>query len=207
MTQTRKYLFDNLKDGDLLSFHFKSWKYIAGVFIGGVTGKTGNDLKVPGLGHIGIVTNVRRINNLVFFSFCEYIVSSGKTVNNYSIIKNKDAEYLLDNHFQRKDIDIYYTEIKTTLNETELTAVNNFWQDKESYSIVEAILSPNWAERILKFVGIKKKSKSNNFCSGGVYDCLKLAGREFDLEKENGAPTPVELINNNIFDKTTKICL
>ena len=51
--QNRRYLFDNLKDGDLIGFHFKSWKYIAGVFIGGVTGKTGNDLKIPGLGHIG----------------------------------------------------------------------------------------------------------------------------------------------------------
>lgn len=176
-----------------------------GVFIGGVTGKTGNDLKVPGLGHIGIVTNVKRSQNIVFFSFCEYLVSSGKTVNNYSIIKDKDAEYLIDSHFQRKDVDFYYTEIKTGLNSKELATVNKFWQDKESYSVVEAIISPNWAERILKFVGIKKKSKSNNFCSGGIYDCLKLAGRKFD--KENGAPTPVELINNNIFEKTTKICL
>lgn len=203
--QNRKYLFDNLKDGDLIGFHFKSWKYIAGVFIGGVTGKTGNDLKVPGLGHIGIVTNVKRSQNIVFFSFCEYLVSSGKTVNTYSIIKDKDAEYLLDSHFQRKNVDFYYTEIKTGLNCKELAIVNKFWQDKESYSVIEAMLSPNWAERILKFVGFKKKSKSNNFCSGGIYDCLKLAGRKFD--KENGAPTPVELINNNIFEKTTKICL
>jgi hypothetical protein len=203
--QSRKYLFDNLKDGDLIGFHFKSWKYIAGVFIGGVTGKTGNDLKVPGLGHIGIVTNVKRSQNIVFFSFCEYLVSSGKTVNNYSIIKDKDAEYLLDSHFQRKDVDFYYTEIKTGLNSKELAIVNKFWQDKENYSIVEAMLSPNWAERILKFVGIKKKNKTNDFCSGGIYDCLKLAGRKFD--KANGAPTPVELINNNIFEKTTKICL
>ena len=203
--QSRKYLFDNLKDGDLIGFHFKSWKYIAGVFIGGVTGKTGNDLKVPGLGHIGIVTNVKRSQNIVFFSFCEYLVSTGKTVNNYSIIKDKDAEYLLDSHFQRKDVDFYYTEIKTGLNSKELAIVNKFWQDKENYSIVEAMLSPNWAERILKFVGIKKKNKTNDFCSGGIYDCLKLAGRKFD--KANGAPTPVELINNNIFEKTTKICL
>ena len=203
--KNKKYLFDNLKDGDLISFHFKSLKYLAGVFIGKVTGKTGNDLKVPGLGHIGIVTNVKRTQNIVFFSFCEYLMSSGKTINNYSIIKDKDAEYLLDSHFQRKDVDFYYTEIKTALNSKELAIVNKFWNDKESYSVVEAIISPNWAERILKFVGIKKKSKSNNFCSGGIYDCLKLAGRKFD--KENGAPTPVELINNNIFNKTNKICL
>lgn len=203
--QNRKYLFDNLKDGDLIGFHFKSLKYIMGAFIGGVTGKTGNDLKVPGLGHIGIVTNVKRSQNIVFFSFCEYLVSSGKTVNNYSIIKDKDAEYLIDSHFQRKNVDFYYTEIKTELNCKELAIVNKFWQDKESYSVIEAMLSPNWAERILKFVGIKNKTKSNNFCSGGIYDCLKLAGRKFD--KKNGAPTPVELINNNIFEKTTKICL
>jgi len=175
------------------------------VFIGGVTGKTGNDLKVPGLGHIGIVTNVKRTQNIVFFSFCEYLVSSGKTVNNYSIIKDKDAEYLLDSHFQRKNVDFYYTEIKTELNEKELEIVNSYWKIKEDYSIVGAILSPNWAERILKFVGIKKSNKENNFCSGGIYDCLKLAGRSF--EKQNDAPTPVELINNKIFNKTTKICL
>lgn len=203
--QNKKYLFDNLKDGDLISFHFKSLKYLAGVCIGKVTGKTGNDLKVPGLGHIGLVANVKRSENIVFFSFYEYVVSGGKTVNNYSIIKDKDAVYLLDSHFQRKNVDFYYTEIKIELNCKELAIVNKFWQDKESYSFIKAILSPNWAERILKFVGIKKKTKSNNFCSGGIYDCLKLAGRKFD--KANGAPTPVELINNNIFDKTNKICL
>jgi hypothetical protein len=203
--QSRKYLFDNLKDGDLIGFHFKSWKYIIGVFIGGVTGKTGNNLKVPGLGHIGIVTNVKRTQNIVFFSFCEYLLSSGKTITNYSIIRDKDGDYLIDSHFQRKNVDIYYTQIKTELNEQELEIINSYWQVKEDYSIVEAILSPNWAERILKFVGIKKSNKDNNFCSGGIYDCLKLTGRKFD--KKNGAPTPVELINNNIFEKTTKICL
>lgn len=203
--QNRKYFFDNLKDGDLIGFHFKSWKYLAGVFIGKVTGKTGNDLKVPGLGHIGIVTNIKRTDNIVFFSFCEYIVSSGKTITNYSIIKDKDGDYLLDSHFQRKKVDIYYTEIKTELNPEELNLVNKYWQDKKAYSLIEAALSPNWAERILKFVGIKKDNKENNFCSGGVYDCLKLAGRTFD--KQNDAPTPIELINNDIFNKTNKLCL
>lgn len=200
-----KYLFDNLKDGDLIGFHFKSFKYIAGVFIGKVTGKTGNDLKVPGLGHIGMIANVKRAENIVFFSFCEYLVSSGKTITNYSIIRDKDGFYLIDSHFKRKNVDIYYTEIKKALTEQELDIVNCFWKDQKEYSIVEAMLSPNWAERILKFVGIKKSNKDNNFCSGGVYDCLKLAGRKFD--KKNDAPTPVELINNNIFAKTTKICL
>jgi hypothetical protein len=202
--QNRKYLFDNLKDGDLIGFHFKSLKYLAGVFIGKVTGKTGNDLKVPGLGHIGLVANVKRSENIVFFSFCEYKVSSGKTITNYSIIRDKDGDYLIDSYFKRKNVDIYHAQIKTELNEQELEIVNSYWKVKEDYSIVEAILSPNWAERILKFVGIKKSNKENNFCSGGIYDCLKLSGRSFD--KKNDAPTPVELINNNIFNKTNKIC-
>jgi len=201
----RQYIFDNLKDGDLIGFHFKSWQYIAGVFIGKVTGKTGNDLKIPGLGHIGLVINVERIENIVFFSFCEYLVSGGKTITNYSIIKDKDGDYLIDSHFQRKKVDIYYTDIKKELSAEELKIVNKYWKNKNKYSLVEAMLSPNWAERILKFVGIKKSNKDNNFCSGGIYDCLKLAGREFD--KKNDAPTPVELINNNIFNNTIKICL
>jgi len=201
----KKYLFDNLKDGDLIGFHFKSWKYLAGVFIGKVTGKTGNDLKIPGLGHIGIITDVIRTANVIFFSFCEYTTQEGKLTTTYSIIKDKDGDYLLDSHFQRKNVDIYYTEIKTVLNEKELNIVNKYWQDKQAYSLIEAALSPNWVERILKFVGIKKDNKENNFCSGGVYDCLKLAGRKFD--KQNDAPTPIELINNDIFNKTNKICL
>jgi hypothetical protein len=112
---------------------------------------------------------------------------------------------LIDSHFQRNNVDFYYTQIKKELTEEELDIVDCFWRDQKEYSIVEAMLSPNWAERILKFVGIKKSNKDNNFCSGGIYDCLKLIGRKFD--KQNDAPTPVELINNNIFEKTTKICL
>ncbi len=85
--QNKKYLFDNLKDGDLISFHFKSFKYLVGVFIGKVTGKTGNDLKVPGLGHIGIVTNVN-----------EYVEKLSKE-------KDKHPQYVLDLLMQSKDAD------------------------------------------------------------------------------------------------------
>ncbi len=202
---TKKFLFENIKSGDLLSFHFKSWHYIAGVFIGKVTGKTGNDLKIPGLGHIGIVVDVERRENYLIFKFCEYLVNPGKSIKKLSILRDKDYTYLLSDGLVRKNVDLYYTPIKKELTDSESAIILNFWQDNKAYSIIEAATSPNWAERILKFFGYKKNTNENNFCSGGVYDCLKKAGRKFTTIKNGDAPTPVELVNDPLFEKTVKI--
>lgn len=198
-----EYLFNNIKSGDLISFHYKSWHYIAGVFIGKVTGKSGNDLKLPGMGHTGIVVNVVRDNNFLSFVFCEFLTSQ-KLVRYYSIIK-KGNKYIIDTRFDKKNVDIYHTSIIKHLSKDEEEKVLCWWKLEGKYNLIDAMTSPDWAERILKVFGIVPKiKKDSNFCSGGVNLSLIKAGRKMSFEK----PTPIELINDeNIFGKTCKICL
>lgn len=197
-----EYLFNNIKSGDLISFHYKSWHYIAGVFIGKVTGKTGNDLKLPGMGHCGIVLNVSKKDDIIFFNFCEFLTSQ-KLVRTYSIVK-KNNRYIIDSRFDKKKVDIYFTQIKKELSKEQEVKAFNWWKLDGKYNYIDAMTSPDWAERILGFFGIKSKAnKNSNFCSGGVNLSLKKAG----LKMKNEKPTPVELINDPVFDKTTKIFL
>ena len=156
---TYEYLFNNIKNGDLIGFHFKSWHYFLGVFIGKVTGNTGNNLKIPGLGHIGIILDVDRSNDLITFKFCEYLFNEGKSIKFFCIKKEK-ANYLISDYFCRKDVDLYYTLIKNELNTKENINALDFWKNNnKKYDIIEAATSPNWAEKILKFFGLKKNTK------------------------------------------------
>ena len=70
---------------------------------------------------------------------------------------------------------------------------------KEKYSVINATISPNWIQKIVKkFIKNKRLDNLDNFCSGEVNRFF------FDIGRCNNCdllPSPAEIINQDYVDK------
>lgn len=193
-------LFKNIKNGDLIGFHYKKWHYVIAKIINffsyEVNAKKTKLIKIE---HIGMIFNVNIDNNILTFEFGESLGSAdGKRVSKFVILKDKD-NYTIDSKFLDKNIDFYLIPIKTPLSFEENGYASKFWNKKEKYSVINATISPNWIQKIVKkFIKNKRIDNLDNFCSGEVNRFF------FDIGRCNNCdllPSPAEIINQDYVDK------
>ena len=192
-----EYLFNNLKNGDMAGFHFKKWHYVIGKIINLFSFKINPQAgKMLAIEHIGMFLNVERNDNKVYFDFAEMTGAENKTIKSYCIVKkwsnnSQELEYLIDSFFKRKGVVLYLLQHKYTLNKEQLEICNNFWKQKEEYSVKNAILSVNYFQKIWKFFKRKQNLENvDNFCSGAVHSCNFKMGFQDDKDIQ---PSPSEL--------------
>ena len=183
-----KYLFNNLKNGDMIGFHYNKWYYIFAKVIRLFTKKT-NRL---GIEHIGICYNVDKNCNEMSFNFGEQLTATGRTNNkiiikyfaqNYTILKNNKTT----SHLFSKNIEFYLLELKHNLTPIQNFTLNTYFNVKEKYSVASAIASVPFFQKIFK---VKDKNK-DNYCSGAVHTALNSIG--IGLNIKDTLPSPAEL--------------
>ena len=183
-----EYLFNNLKNGDMIGFHYKPWYYIFAKVISIFTKNKGK----LGIEHIGICYNVQKENNETSFSFGEQLTATGRTNNkiiikyfakSYTILKNSKTT---SNLFS-KNIEFYLLELKYNLTPIQNSTLNNYFNVKEKYKVASAVASVPFFEKIFK---VKDKNK-DNYCSGAVHTALNSIG--IGLNIEDTLPSPAEL--------------
>jgi hypothetical protein len=183
-----EYLCNNLKNGDMIGFHYKPWYYIFAKVISIFT-KNKNRLEIE---HIGICYNIKRKNNEISFSFGEQLTATGRT-NNKIIIQYSDGKYTtLKNsktttHLFGKNIEFYLLELKYNLAPIQNYTLDTYFKLTEKYSIKSAISSVGFFAKILK---VKDKNK-DNYCSGAVHTALNQIG--IGLNIKDTLPSPAEL--------------
>ena len=183
-----EYLFNNLKNGDMVGFHYKKWYYLFAKIIGVFTKNKGR----LAIEHIGICYNLKRENNEVSFNFGEQLTATGRTNNaiivkyfakNYTILKNSKTT----SHLFGKNIEFYLLELKHNLTPIQNLALNTYFKTTEKYSIKSAVASTPFFQKIFK---IKGKNK-DNYCSGAVHTALNSIG--IGLNIKDTLPSPAEL--------------
>ena len=183
-----EYLFSNLKNGDMIGFHYKPWHYIFAKVICLFTKKT-NRL---GIEHIGICYNVEKNCNEMSFNFGEQLTATGRTNNkiiikyfakSYTILKNSKTT----SHLFGKNIEFYLLELKENLTPIQNFTLNTYFNAKEKYKVASAVASVPFFQKIFK---VKDKNK-DNYCSGAVHTALNSIG--IGLNIKDTLPSPAEL--------------
>jgi hypothetical protein len=183
-----EYLFNNLKNGDMIGFHYKPWYYIFAKVIGVFTKNKGR----LAIEHIGICYNVEKNCNEMSFNFGEQLTATGRTNNkiiikyfakNYTILKNSKTT----SHLFGKNIEFYLLELKENLTPIQNFTLSNYFNVKEKYNVVSAIASVPFFQKIFN---IKDKNK-DNYCSGAVHTALNSIG--IGLNIKDTLPSPAEL--------------
>jgi len=183
-----EYLYNNLKNGDMIGFHYKPWYYIVAKVIGIFT-KNKNRLEIQ---HIGICYNIERKNNETSFNFGEQLTATGRTNNKIIIQYNDDKYTTLKNskttsHLFGKNIEFYLLEFKYNLAPIQNYTLDTYFKLTEKYSIKSAISSVGFFAKIFK---VKDKNK-DNYCSGAVHTALNQIG--IGLNIKDTLPSPSEL--------------
>jgi len=183
-----EYLFNNLKNGDMIGFHYKPWYYFFAKIIKLFTHKKDN----LAIEHIGICYNVEKKNNETSFYFGEQLTATGRTNNKIIIQYNDDKYTTLKNskttsHLFGKNIEFYLLELKHNLVPIQNFTLNSYFDKKEKYNVASAIASVPFFEKIFK---VKDKNK-DNYCSGAVHTALNQIGIGLDIK--DTLPSPAEL--------------
>jgi len=195
-----EYLFNNLKNGDMIGFHYKPWYYIFAKVIGVFT-KNKNRLAIE---HIGLCYNIERRHNEISFNFGEQLTATGRT-NNKIIIQYSDDKYTAlknsktTSHLFGKNIEFYLLELKYNLVPIQNFTLDTYFKLTEKYLIKSAISSVGFFAKILK---IKDKNK-DNYCSGAVHTALNQIGIGLDIK--DTLPSPAELSQFNYVNQIFKI--
>ena len=183
-----EYLFNNLKNCDMIGFHYKPWYYIFAKVISVFTKNKGR----LAIEHLGICYNVEKNCNEMSFNFGEQLTATGRTNNkiiikyfakNYTILKNSKTT----SHLFGKNIEFYLLELKENLTPIQNFTLSNYFNVKEKYNVVSAIASVPFFQKIFN---IKDKNK-DNYCSGAVHTALNSIG--IGLNIKDTLPSPAEL--------------
>lgn len=206
------YLFDNLKNGDLVGFHYKEWYYIFAKIIKFFTYNTSKSNKLA-IEHIGICYNIAKTDNELTLYFGEQLTATGRT-NNQIVIK-KEPLYkkngvmnygftVLKNskttsHLFSKNIQFYLLELNQELTAYQNNIIAKYFDETEKYSVKSAIASVPFFQKIFK---VKDKNK-DNYCSGAVHTALQKCGVGLDVKDK--LPSPAELSTFNYIKEIFKI--
>lgn len=206
------YLFDNLKNGDSIGFHYKEWYYIFAKIIKFFTYNTSESNKLA-IEHIGICYNVVKIDNELIFYFGEQLTATGRTNNQivikkepllmkngvmsygFTVFKNSKAT----THLFGKNIQFYLLELKHDLTPYQNNVIARYFDETEKYSVKSAIASVPFFQKIFK---VKDKNK-DNYCSGAVHTALQKCGIGLDIK--DTLPSPAELSTFDYIKKIFKI--
>jgi len=200
------YFFNNIKNGDVLGFHYKKWYYLIGKIIAFFSYKTNpNKKNLKQIEHVGMIFNLKRDGDNIFFSFGESIGHEGGNVVNNYILQKVGTNYIIDSRFRNKGIDVFYLPCKKALSFDENILVDKFWRKNEKYDVLDAALSVNWIQKFLHpFLKKRSRNSLDNFCSGQVNSCFFGLG----YTDKDIAPSPAEIVNQSYIDKAkiTKLC-
>lgn len=191
-SKSTKYLFDNVKNGDFLGFYKKPWYYIFAKLISVVTGNK--------LSHIAAIFDVKRSANIVTFKLGEQLVSEGKVIKKYSIVKITDEGYTIDSRFRQKNTDLYLLSNRFIINDKENSELATYWKEQEDYSIEELPFTINWFHKLF---GKKDKIYDNNCSTAARMSMLRIGMR--DAKFDDVAPNPTEFAKFSYIHSITKI--
>jgi hypothetical protein len=212
LSKNTEFLFDNLKDGDMLGFHFESfWKYPIGRLIHFFSFKINPSAKKDNLiaiEHVGMVYGLIRKKNIVSFYFGEMTGVDNRQKTLYTINKVYDIYsqrhyFTIDSYFTRKFTTLYYLQHKYELTNKQKEICCNFWDNSREYNIANAIASINYIQKFLNLFGWSKSIKNtDNFCSSAVHNCNYEMG--FCINNDT-MPTPTELTRFDYINEVFKI--
>ena len=191
-TKNTKFLFDNIKNGDFLGFYRKKWYYIFARIIAFVTGNK--------LSHVAGIFDVKKIGDVVTFKLGEQVVSEGKVIKKYSIVRLSEDGYTIDSRFRQKHIDLYYLPNTKKLTNQQNLAIRKYWNSKEDYSIDELPFTINW---IHKLFGDQNKVYDNNCSTAARQSMLEIG--IVDHKFDDKVPNPTEFAKFSYIGAITKI--
>lgn len=192
-----EYFFENVKNGDIIGFHYKKWYYIIGKIINFFSYKikSRNLLEIE---HVGMIYNVERGKDIVTFSFGESVGhAGGRITTDYTIIKNNN-KWVIDSRFKNKNIKIYLIPTLFELNRESNNKANDFWNFDDDYIIKQAVISVNWFQKLFPKLYKNKTSKDfSNYCMGAINAFYS----ELGYGDNDIAPSPAEITTLNYIDK------
>lgn len=203
------HLFENIKNGDVLGFHYEKWYFVIGKIISFVSYKINPEQKgLLEIEHVGMVYNVKKYGNSLSFSISFSFGEStghdkGNTTNDYIFQKIK-GKYVIDSRFRNKGISLYLLPCIRKLTIKENKIVNDFWLEEKEYNALQATISVNWIQKLLRPFCSKKISNIDKFCSGQVNSCFMRLG----FKNKDELPSPSEIVNQSYINKDgiVKIC-
>jgi hypothetical protein len=194
-TESYKYLFDNIKDGDCFATYQKKWYYLLTKIISFISGEK--------VSHAISIFNVVEGDNFVKFTIAEMIFPEKKW-ETCVIIKNKsNGVYWYEavgSKFNNKYLDLYHVELDRELTDEQKKAFKKYHLKPKKYAFSEYAITQNWFAKIFA----NKNKTYSNVCASDVFDGLKevdIVDNKFD----DTSPDPVELLKCSFFKKITKI--
>ena len=191
-SESTEYLFNNLKNGDFFGFYKKPWYYIFARLISFITGNK--------LSHVAAVFDVKRSKDFLTFKLGEQVVSDGKIIKKYSIVKLSEEGYTMDSRFRQKHIDFYLLSNEHILSKTQNDEIKKYWNEKEDYSLDELAFTVNWFHKLF---GNKNKVYDNNCSTACRQSMLRIGIR--DNKFDDPVPNPTEFAKFSYIDFITKI--
>lgn len=173
-----KIMFDEVKNGDFVGFHYPHWYQIFGRIIYYSCYVFTRKKKIP-MEHVGQIFNVQRKGDLLVFNFGEQKVSTdGKIVSQYTINKflyDGKIKYIIDSGFDHGQL--HYLPVNEPLTKEDNNKIDWFWKQHQDYSLIEAASSVNIIEKVIKFFGKYSAARHDRFCSGACNATMILLGR------------------------------
>lgn len=191
-----EYFFENVKNGDIIGFHYRKWYFIVGKIINFFSFKikSKNLLEIE---HVGMIYNIEKGKDIITFSFGESAGhAGGRITTDYTIIKNK-KNYLVDSRFRNENIKIYLIPTLFELNKEFNRKANDFWSFDDQYIVKQAITSVNWFQKLFPSLYKNKTSKDfSNYCMGAINAFYS----EIGVTTNDIAPSPAEITTLNYID-------
>jgi hypothetical protein len=186
-----EYLFNNIKNGDFLSFYHKPWYFLFSKLIFFVTGARRD--------HVGGICDVKRKTNIVTFKFGEQTTFYNKKLTQYYIVKDSENNFVIDSRFTNKKIKLFYLVNKENIKTTKNKILVDYWKGRDKYQITQLPFVIDW---IYKLFGDKDKVYDRT-CSTACRRSMELIGIISD--PDNKVPDPNEFANSTFIKKTLEI--
>lgn len=194
-TESYKYLFEKIKDGDCFETYHNQWFYLLSKLISFISGEK--------VSHAMSIFDVVKDNYFVKFTIAEMVVPKKKW-ETCIIIKNKNEKgcwyEAIGSKFNNKHLDLYYIELDRELTKTQKEKFMEYHLKPKEYNFSEYAITQNWFSKIFA----DKNKSYGNVCSSDVFMGLKEIGI-VDEKFDDISPDPVELLRCSFFNKITKI--
>jgi len=194
-TESYKYLFDNIKDGDCFETYHNQWYYLLSKLISFISGEK--------VSHAMSICNVTKSYNIVTFTIAE-MVPPKKRWETCVIIKKTYADIhwyeAVGSKFNNKHLDLYHVELEFPLTTIQKKKFREYHLKPKEYNFSEYAITQNWFSKIFA----NKNKTYGNVCSSDAFMGLKTIGI-VDNKFDDISPDPVELLKCSFFKKITKI--
>jgi hypothetical protein len=185
----KKYLFENIKNGDYLGFYHKPWYFLFSKVIFWTTRKK--------IDHVAQVFDVKRYDSILNFSVGEQM-TSGRRITKYSIV-NTLNNTLIDSRFRDDNLRYFYLPIKTEINLKQNKLLREYWSKKVDYEFSQLPFVFNW---VYKLFGDKKKTY-DRVCSTACNEAANIIG--IAQNNKDKVTSPAEFLKLNFIKEIIRL--